>query len=295
MKRRVREAAAAVEAWTTDLTICDETVPGRHGPVPVRRYQGNNHEPRATLVWVHGGAFSHGGLEQLESHAVAAALASEGVRVYAVDYRLAPPWSWFRDAPPGRLPGIRYPVPVDDVDDAVTAVAERHRNVALGGASAGACLSASVALRRSSERRDLPTSLLLAYGTFHARLPPLSSQLRSRIRGVHAFAQFSPTVVRRMNHNYAGSPGAMNEPFAFPGGHDLTGVPPALVLDADRDSLRASGEAFERELRKAGVAVKHHVVANSTHGFLNRPGTAQFDEGIRHLNRYLHSSKGIAR
>lgn len=44
----------------------------------------------------------------------------------------------------------------------------------------------------------------------------------------------------------------MADPFAFPGGHDLSGMPPTLVLDADRDSLRASGERFATELPTVG-------------------------------------------
>ncbi len=262
----------------TGIEIRDAAVAGRHGGIPIRRYRGDAHD--ATFVWVHGGAFSHGGLDQLESHAVAVALARRGIEVTAVDYRRVPSWSWFRDAPAGHLPGIRFPVPLDDVADVFAAVAGSGAPVLLGGASAGACLSAAAALRAVREGGPAPTGLVLAYGTFHAQLPPLEPALRRRLRGRHGLVQFRSATVRRMNHNYAGSAEAMREPFAFPGGHDLAGMPRTLMLDADRDSLRASGDAFAQELAAGAVDVERHVVDGAAHGFLDRPFTPTFDAGI---------------
>ncbi|MBT2502327.1 alpha/beta hydrolase fold domain-containing protein [Curtobacterium sp. ISL-83] len=162
----------------------DRSVDGRHGPLPVRLYRGTGPE-RASLVWVHGGAFSGGSLEQRESDAVARALARRGYVVLTVDYRLAPRWG-FRG--PVRLApsANRYPVPVDDVVDAFRDFAERQQDVPLlGGASAGACLAVSAAqsLRDSGA---LPKKLLLAYGTYHAALPPIPDEVRARTRGCTA-------------------------------------------------------------------------------------------------------------
>jgi acetyl esterase/lipase len=180
------------------------------------------------------------------------------------------------------LTGIRFPAPVHDVVDVFTAIAGkiRNRRVILGGASAGACLSAAAALHQHRTRGREPDGLMLAYGTFHAELPPLSKDLRERIGGRHLFTQFRPSTVHRMNLNYVASFEAMRNPLAFPGGHDLSGLPPTLMLDADRDSLRASGGAFHRELAAAGVPVEYTVLPGTTHGFLNRPQTAGFDAAI---------------
>lgn len=283
-----RRQAAAVETLVAGLDIRDDVQPGRHGTIPIRTYRRPASSSGCVLVWVHGGSFSHGGLDQLESHAVAAAIAQHGHSVIAVDYRRVPPWSPFRDQPADTpLPGIRYPVPVDDVADVFTAAAARFPRVALGGASAGACLSAAVASRLSVERDPRPAQLILAYGTFHADLPHSSAQLRARIRGRHGLIQFRSATVRRMNHNYAGTAEALASPFAFPGGHPVADMPPTLILDADRDSLRASGEAYAAELAGAGTDVTHHVVPGSTHGFLDRPHTAAFTDGIRLITDYL--------
>lgn len=273
-------------------TILDDSIVGRHGAISVRRYEPAAPVPGAeTIVWLHGGSFSHGDLDQPESHAPALELAAAGHIVVAVDYRRVPPWSWARKPKPGTLGGIRFPVPVDDVIDTFEHVRAETTTgpVALGGASAGACLAAGTALRLHRESYVGPTQLVLAYGTFHAVLPSISPELRSRIRGRHGLMQFKPGPVEKMNRNYAGSLEQMSNPYAFPGGHNLTGLPPTLLVDADRDSLRASGGAFAQELARAGVPVDYEIVAEATHGFLNRPGTAHFNTGIGAMVRWLGS------
>ena len=174
------------------VDVRDDTVPGRSGAIPIRYYSSATATATlGTVVWLHGGAFSHGGLDQLESHAVAAALARSGASVVTVDYRRVPPWNPMRTVEPRLLDGTRYPVPVDDVTDVMERIIDaREGPVTLGGASAGACLSAAATLR--AVRREGPRAdrLVLAYGTFHADLPPVSEDLRARVRGFRGVAQF---------------------------------------------------------------------------------------------------------
>ncbi len=240
-------------ALESGLDIRNDVQPGRHGDIAIRRYRPRTGFDGRTLVWVHGGAFSHGGLDQLESHAVAAAVAQRGVEVIAVDYHLVPAWRWFRDPPAGPLPGTRFPVPVHDVVDVFQAVRASRKEVALGGASAGACLSAAAAHLLAEDGHDGPSELVLAYGSFHAELPPLPRDVRNRITGIYSLVQFRAATVRRFHWNYAGSREAMNLPAAFVGGHDLSRMPPAILIDADRDTLRSSGQAFAAELAAAGI------------------------------------------
>lgn len=278
-----------VAELTAGLEVHDGREPGRHGAIPTRTYRREDVSQSRTLVWLHGGAFSHGNLDAPESYAVAAALAHQGLTVITVDYRRVPQWSWMRDSPPGELPGVRFPVPVEDIMDVYAAIAARIPEAMLGGASAAACLAAGATLRFVHGGGPIPPQLALAYGTFHARLPDVSPDIRSRIRGRHALMQFRPTTVRRMNHNYAGSTAAMRSPYAFPGGHELKGMPPTIVIDADRDSLRASGEKFATELTEAGADTTYCVVEGSTHGFLNRPDSPAFHQGIRLLAAQLQN------
>jgi acetyl esterase/lipase len=79
----------------------------------------------------------------------------------------------------------------------------------------------------------------------------------------------------------------MNDPYALPGGADLSGFPRTLMIDADRDSLRASGEAFHAELTEAGANVEYAIVEGSKHGFLDRPTTLAFQQGISRVSQWL--------
>lgn len=277
------------------LVIADDVADGRYGQVPLRRYSpAADEDARVPLVWVHGGGFVNGGLDQLESHAVAIAVAAAGRKVVAVDYRRVPMWNVLRPARPGVLPGVRYPLPLEDVIDAFELVRAETvlGRVALGGASAGACLSAAAALRLASENRPGPDSLLLAYGIFHAVLPPIDDALRSRTTGRHALAQFRPGTVTAMNRNYAGSAEAMSDRYAFPGGHDVRGLPRTTMVDADRDTLRASGSLFARELREAGVQVDYSVVPDAPHGFLDKPARPAFGVAVARLVAALEDADG---
>ena len=143
--------------------------------------------------------------------------------------------------------------------------------------------------RTSSSWSDAaPNRLLLAYGTFHAQLPPLSPELRARIRGRHGLMQFRPSTVERMNRNYSGRIEAMADPFAFPGGHDLRGMPPALVLDADRTRSAPPANASRPSWQMAAPTSPTTSCPNPDHGFLGiRAGTPAFDDGIRRATWWL--------
>jgi acetyl esterase len=72
------------------VTAVDGVVMGPHGPIPVRRYTPPAGVPGAatSILWVHGGAFMWGGLDQPESDAVARGLAAAGFPVVTLAYRL---------------------------------------------------------------------------------------------------------------------------------------------------------------------------------------------------------------
>lgn len=249
--------------------------------VPVRWYRSSalrGAVTRPTLLWLHGGGFFRGSLEQPEAHAVAESLARHGLTVATVDYRLTPPpgMPWMT-AHAGRRRG-RYPLPLDDVMTAYREVRSRSQGgVILGGASAGACLAAAAALRASDDR--VPAAgTVLAYGFFHATHPrQLDRQARSR---GHRRVSHARWALDLANRNYAGSRRALGDRLAFPGGHQLHAFPRTLVLNAEQDNMRASGDAFARELADARVDVQHHVLPGTRHAFLNRPDLEAFRSAV---------------
>lgn len=44
-----------------------------------------------------------------------------------------------------------------------------------------------------------------------------------------------------------------------------------LMIDADRDAMRASGDQFATKLQTAGVDLEYYVLPDSRHAFLNHP------------------------
>ena len=57
---------------------------------------------------------------------------------------------------------------------------------------------------------------------------------------------FRVRVSGRRPPNYLRDRGDDPHGYAFPGGHDLAGLPPVLMVDAELDSLRTSGGGLRR-------------------------------------------------
>jgi acetyl esterase len=261
-------------------------IDGPHGAVPVRVYTPPGPvASRAGLVWAHGGAFFGGDLDMPESDLVARQIADRGI---TVDYRLVPIMDWATGEPTPDSAGD--PVASEEVTAAVRWAAGSGLGVsawAVGGASAGADLAAGAALRLRDGGGRMPRALLLVYPVLHAALPPLPAELAAKVATLPNPELIGAESVRRMNLNYVRDRALLDEPYAFPGGHDLTGLPPTFILNADLDPLRASGQQFGAELAAAGVDVAVVREPGVRHGHLNEPGDPGAARSIDRLVRWL--------
>jgi acetyl esterase len=257
----------AADSSLAGVEVKDVEIDGPHGPVPVRVYADPAAPVADGLVWVHGGAFVGGSLDMPEAHWVSLYIASRGVPVLSVDYRKA-------------LRGVAYPVPLDDVLAAWRWAASpdlplgvRPERLHLGGASAGANLSTAVAQRLRDEGAPLPRSVMLVYPLLHATLPALSGDLQAALDRNPPPVRFTPQVVRGFNMNYAGTaPGDAR--YAFPADGDIEGLPPILIVNAEADEMRASGEAFAAQLAAAGRPRSSRTCLGTQHGYLDLPNDA---------------------
>lgn len=244
-----------------------------------------------SLVWMHGGGFFGGTMDMPEGEAVCVALAAAGVTCLNVDYRLAPGFGRRRAQ---RAPeAVRYPLPLDDctlawdfLADAAPAWGLDPARMYVGGASAGGALAASLALRLLRAGRP-PAGAVLAYPLLHAGLPPAGRELARTLRGHRRLGTFSASSVRWMTTNYVGRANTARLAEALPGGQDLTGFPPTLIVNSERDSLRASGEQFADELRVHGGTVRVECEPGTRHGHLNRPGTPAFTRTLATFATWL--------
>ncbi|WP_420178828.1 alpha/beta hydrolase [Paenarthrobacter sp. TA1.8] len=149
--------------------------------------------------------------------------------------------------------------------------------VILGGASAGACLAAAAALQ-ALDIGSAAKGVILAYGFSHSS-HAVSREIQRRVRD-HRRLTHSRLVLNAVNRNYAGTRSALNDRYAFPGGHELDGFPPTLMINADRDAMRASGDRFAAELLSAGADVEQHTLPGTRHAFLNRPRLDAFTRAV---------------
>ncbi|HVL61986.1 MAG TPA: alpha/beta hydrolase fold domain-containing protein, partial [Microbacterium sp.] len=170
----------------------------------------------AMLVWLHGGAFMFGTLEMPEADQVGRRLSEAGVTVVSVDYTLAPldaleslgapdPDADFPSPEQLRAeaaaagPRARFPVPslqiVAAFDWAVRNAARYGADaerVALGGASAGANLSAGAAMRLRDRATVSPSLLALVYPSLHDGILPPNEELTQLLTGIPPFRIFTP-------------------------------------------------------------------------------------------------------
>src|SRR4051812_14799047 len=243
----------------------DETVHGPHGPVPVRVYlPADAGTDRPGLVWLHGGAFLGGDLDMPEADWTARQMADRaGAVVVSVDYRLC-------------HDGVHYPVPHDDVvaafrwtRDNADALGIDPARLSLGGASAGGNLAIGAALKLRDEDGEPPAALLPMYPLAHAMLPPASASLAAKMAEVPRVLRFRPEDTDFFNPSCLGGPLAKADGYAFGALAVLEGLPPTLVINAEYDDLRSSGEDFVARCALAGVDGRQVTAVGMLHGFLN--------------------------
>lgn len=247
--RRATEKRSAKRPPGPDMPTLDVQIDGR---LPGRLYQPDD-PADALVIYFHGGGWTIGGLE---SHDRACRLMAEraGVRVLAVDYRLAP----------------EHPAPAG-IDDAVAAfewvaggpevLGVRPRVVALAGDSSGGTLAALAALR-IAKHAATPDLVVLVYAT-----TDLDAEGGSMITNAHGYG-LDVDDIEWFKRQWVPDPARWTDPDVSPLRADLTGFPETIIVTCELDPLRDQGEAFGDRLRGAGVEVLVRREAGMVHNFL---------------------------
>lgn len=236
-----------------DVTAKDVQVDGAAGKIAARLYIPAG-APATTpgLLYFHGGGFAIGDLESHDGHC--RRLASyAGVRVLAVDYRLAP----------------EHPFPAGH-DDALAATkwAFDHAaeigfdpaKIAVGGCSAGGNLAASVSIDlKDDPKRRLAFQLLLYPGIWPDEETASRKALDGPILTKAAIAWFDKCLAA------TGHPHAHRANLGSKA--DVAGTPPALVVTAGYDPLKDEGRDYAARLNAAGVKAEHVQYDDLVHDF----------------------------
>ena len=138
-----------------------------------------------------------------------------------------------------------------------------------GGASAGGNLATATVLRLRDEDGWQPASLVAVYPVLHPELPVPSAEVAEALDQVPPVLRFTPEATAGINANYLGGPPSLADGYSFPALADVTGLCPTLLVVAEYDDLRTTGEAFGDQLAAAGVDVRRVLAEGVLHGFLN--------------------------
>ena len=201
------------------------------------------------VVYLHGGGYSAG---SIRSHRdlIARICRSSGVRVLALDYRLAP----------------EHPFPAQ-LDDALAAYRwllaqgyEPHR-IALAGESAGAglCLSTTLALRDAGEETA-------------GRASRSSRRGSTSKRTSDSFEECAPWdfVTRKAMAAYAArfvKEHELRHPLAAPLHAEVHELPPVLIQVGEVETLRDEGVRFAEKVLAAGGRATLEVWDDMIHAF----------------------------
>lgn len=251
----------------------DGTVHRPGGNVPVRVYgpvaNPADAEPLPALVYFHGGGWVVGGLDESDRLCRNLAMLANCV-VVSVDYRLAP------EHP--------FPAGLEDCVAATNDVAARAAaygvdpgRIAVAGDSAGGNLAAVVAQRARSEGPPLSHQLLI--------YPVTDTSFDTETyRGFpDGYYLTRADMVWYLDHYLPA--GDRTDPRVAPlRAPDLSGLPPATVITAECDVLRAEGEAYASAMAQAGVPVTSRRFAGMFHPFFVLAGVL---EGAREAQAWV--------
>jgi acetyl esterase/lipase len=234
-------------------TIVDHRVPAPDGEFTVRVYTPFGTGPFPVHLFLHGGSFWLGALDESEARCRETAQ-SAGCVVAAVGYRLAPKHK-FPTAPEDCFGALRWLV-----DNAVALGVDGGR-VSVGGVSAGGNLAAVVALM-ARDRGGPP----LVFQVLEIPVTDLTLSFPSITENGEGYVLTKESCARYVRL-YLADPAQATHPYASPYfAVDLSRLPPALVVTAEFDPVRDEGEAYARRLESAGVAVELVRMNGHIHG-----------------------------
>jgi acetyl esterase/lipase len=224
--------------------------------VPVRVYRPLPGASGAALLWLHGGGLIVGA-PRMDDARCGAFARELGITVASVDYRLAP------EHP--------FPAALDDAHAAWTwlqrvasGFGADPRRVAVGGASAGGGLAASLAQRLRDEGGPQPAAQLLVYPMLDDR-----TAARRELDGAGHLVWHNHSNRAGWSAYLGTAPGAPELPdyAAAARRSDLRGLPPAWIGVGDLDLFWGEDRAYAGRLEAAGVAVELVEIAGAPHGF----------------------------
>jgi acetyl esterase len=231
----------------------DYPVPVEGGEITMRVYTPAGPGPFPAHLYIHGGGFWLGTLDMSDVTCRELCAGAQCV-VASVDYRLAPEHK-FPTAPNDCFAALQWLI-VNETELGIDTT-----RVSVGGASAGGNLAAVVALM-ARDRGGPPLVFQ------HLEIPATDLTMSSPSITENAEGYLlTKAGIEMCTAFYLDEPADAKHPFASPLlAHDLSGLPPALVVTCEFDPLRDEGEAYAARLRAAGVPTELIRMDGHIHG-----------------------------
>jgi acetyl esterase len=233
--------------------VVERAVPVDGGAITVRIYRPEGTGPFPAHVYCHGGGFWLGDLDFCDITGRELCAGASCV-VVSVDYRLAPEFP--------------FPTGVEDSYAALLwTVAHADElgidpaRVSVGGASAGGCIAAVVALM--ARDRHGPSLVLQV---LDIPVTDITMSCDSIAKNGEGFILTRGAIAQYCDY-YLADPADAKNPYASPLlAEDLSGLAPAVVMTAEFDPLRDEGEQYAQRLAAAGVPVYAKCWDGHVHG-----------------------------
>lgn len=250
-----------------------ETISIPNSGVKVRVYTPKHDSPLPLFVFIHGGGWILGNLDQFDSMCQTIAIQSKSI-VVSVDYRLAP------ETP--------FPGPLDDcylaaqwVHENVIRLGGTAGKIAIGGDSAGANLAAALTLMAKDRKAFQFAHQILICPVLNHNFETLS------------YFEFERDYLLSKDdlmfcwESYLKNEKNGENPYASPlKAKSLKDLPSACLLIANFDPLRDEGLAYAMRLQNAGVSTTVRRF-DSIHGFYHFGDLTIAKEALQFISSQL--------
>jgi acetyl esterase len=273
-------ASSAITGDAVEVaSVEDKTIDTSTGPLKARVFVSQNDGPSPLMMYFHGGGYVKGGISESDPFCRRLARTTGNI-IVSVAYRLAP------ENP--------YPAALDDAYSSTLWVHEHAEELggtrepfSVCGESAGGNLATvtCLLLRHGGEARVDHQILLQPVVDFTLSFPsidmPASECLVTREDLAWYYEQYYGAD--RDTKDFGVSP-----IFA----DDLSGLPPALIIAAEYDTLRDEAKAYADRLESSGVETRHVCYDRTIHGFLQMAGLVdEAQAAIDEIARTVRSGK----
>ncbi len=253
MRKRIAKLTPIHDVKSEDFNVLAKD----GAAVKVRLYQpSNNFGKLPALIWLHGGGYCLGGVEQ-DDYVARQIVQAVGCIVLSVDYRLAPEFP--------------FPAALDDSYTALLWLFEHaskvgvdDKRIAVGGASAGGGLAAGLALAtRDRGEVNLIFQLLFCPMLDDRNITPSSYSITDNrvwnrecnLRGWSAYLRDKEDMIPV-------------SPYAAPArAENLASLPPTYMGVGSEDLFVDENRIYAERLKEAGVAVDFSIIQGGFHGF----------------------------